>query len=222
LRSDYSAKSINREAESAFNDGDGEAALDLLAKNNLAESSLARRIRGVLQHRQAADTAIEEADFEAAKRALEMILDAASPNDNQYAKAAQKDLDDLAQMRTRTAQKLMAEAAQAERERNFVLARENYQRVLVLDPDSRADALAKLAEMRRTAQVDYNLAMRDRKTNPERARKLLHEVMDRLVPTDHFYRLAEIALIGLEAQDSGDEEAPNDQDEPADQDAAEE
>ena len=150
--------------------------------------------------REKADTAFEESDFDTAKKELQDILNLESVKTNQYARDAERELNNIAQTKTKIAQRLMDEADAAARARKFVLARTNYEKALRLDPASTGNALAGLGRLRKSAEDDYNLAMILKREDPKRALGLLDDVRDRVPRTNKLYQLAQREIHRIKAE----------------------
>ena len=206
VKADCNNRDALQRATAVYSRGNGKEALDILAGVGLEDSDAYRKIRAVLTHREKADQAFEAADFDAAKKELEDILNLESVKTNQYARDAERELNNVDQTRTKIAQKLMDEADAAIRARNFVLARSNYEKVLRLDPASMRAALSELEKLRKAAEEDYNLAMILKREEPQRALKLLHDAMDRVSRANKLYQLAQMQMHRIKA-DLGEPDA---------------
>ena len=182
---------------SAYQSGNGPRALRILAEAGRKSTRNYTKIQAVVESMAEAQDALKAADFPAARTALTKIGQLESDRNNWYAREAQRILKEMPNRAADVAARLFAEAEADVRKRRFGEARRKYEKVLELDPSKGREVAARLGNLRRDAERDYNFALQLWRSQPDKATRLLEEVKLRVPPTDSYYRKADVLILKI-------------------------
>ena len=178
-----------KSAQKAYDDGQGEQAIEMLTKVGLGESDNAARMRSVMAAKAKGAEALQAGHFAEAKAAWEQILRAESVQTNAYAKDAQHNLDNMPAAIKAGAHKLVDQADIAFQNHDYQTARSDYEEALKLDPLSK-EAKDGLARLSKSALFDFNIAISMPRDTLEQVNDVLQKlqaVRDRILTSDPLY-----------------------------------
>ncbi len=179
------AKDLIKQADAAYNAGDGPKALEILATLPKADPEKVQRIKQVVAAHDAALAALKDLEFGTAQDKFNEVLRYEKPESNHYAAEAKANLAALSAKKGAAATQLVDAGDKALLQNDYLTARRKYQQAIFLDPTNR-NAPARIKKMEDDAIVDYNRALNMVKDDPQTALQILLTVADRL-PNDHPY-----------------------------------
>jgi len=183
LRAQCEASGSSQAALAAYNGGNGEGALKILDKAGLKSGGLYSKIQRVLDVRKQAWQAMKEGKFQTAENAWKTITGIESNKNNEYVKEALRELQYLPQRKRQMSEQFVKEANEALERLDYKAARLKFLEALLLDPDNQR-AVEGRVQLRKKAQLEYNLALNDAPHHPEKALERLRIAAACLDPTD--------------------------------------
>ena len=215
LRAQVRQSDVIKAAQKAYDEGQGERAVEMLTQAGLGDSQGAARMRAVVAAKTRAGSAVEGGRFAEAKAAWEEILRLEPAQTNAYAQDAKHNLDNMPATVKAGAHKLVDQGDLAFQNRDFQTARKDYEEALKLDPASK-EARDGLARMSKSALFDFNIAItlpRDTLEQVNDALRKLQSVRDRILTEDPLYlqvdrEIAEVERLKAQMEKPADQKGP--------------
>jgi len=183
LRAQCEASGSSQAALTAYNGGNGDGALKILDKAGLKSGGLYSKIQRVLEVRAQAWQAMKEGKFQTAENAWKTVTGIETDKNNHYVKEALRELQYLPQRKRQMAEQFVKEANEALERLEYKAARLKFFEALLLNPDNQ-NAVNGRVQLRKKAQLEYNLALNDAPDYPEKALERLRIAAACLDPTD--------------------------------------
>ena len=204
-----------KNAQKAYDSGQGEQAVDMLAKAGLGDTPAVARMRAVIADKAKANDALQAGRFGEAKAAWEEILRLEPAQTNAYAQDAKHNLDNMPAAVKAGAHKLVDQADLDFQNHEYQAARDGYEEALKLDPASK-DAKDGLARMSKSALFDFNIAISMPRDTLEQANDVLQKlqaVRDRILTDDPLYlqvdrEITEVQRIKAKLEKPADQKTP--------------
>lgn len=187
LRSQCNASGSNQAAQAAYTAGNGRGALDTLEKAGMKSSGLYSRIQRILEKQKEAQQAQAEGRFQTAENAWRAIISMESNKDNAYVKEAARELQYIPERKNQMSGQYVREADTLLEQFQFKSARKKFTAALLLNAGNQG-AVDGLNQLRKRAQLEYNLAINERESNPKKALARLQIAADCLSPTDRRFQ----------------------------------
>jgi len=178
-----------KNAQKAYDDGQGDQAVEMLTKAGLGDSQTVARMRAVIAAKAQGNEALQAGRFAEAKAAWEQILRVESVQTNAYAQEAKRNLDNMPAALKTFAHKLVDQADLAFQSHDYQTARKDYEEAVKLDPLSK-EAKDGLARLSKSALFDFNIAIAAPRDTLEQVNDVLQKlqaVRDRILTEDPLY-----------------------------------